>query len=82
MFEITGADLFFKYPVANFTFDGILSPILAATKDMKIPVELPPFDKFGWFYEVRKFILLYLRIEFEVAVFFQSGETLHWIIQI
>lgn len=48
---IPGVDIFYKYPVGNFTFNGILGPILEATKGMPIPMELPPFDRFGWFYD-------------------------------
>jgi len=50
MFNKDGVDAFYNYPVGNFTFDGILGPLLKATQGMPIPMELPPFDKFGWFY--------------------------------
>jgi len=47
--SIPGVELFFKYPVRNYTFDGILDPIMEATATMPVPIPMP-YDKFGWFY--------------------------------
>ena len=54
LFGMVGAELFLKYPVRNFTFDGITDEIMNATATFtQSNVPLPiPFDKFGWFYEV------------------------------
>jgi len=51
MFEETKSDLFYTQPVRNITFDGILDPLMAASAGLAIDLPLPPFDKFGWFYE-------------------------------
>jgi len=52
MFDQIDAQLFLKYPVRNYTFDGISDEIMEATKTFPGSIPLPiPFDKFGWFYE-------------------------------
>ena len=53
------ASLFITYPVSNFTFDGIYDSILEGA-DSTSGIELPiPFDRFGWFYPVSIFLVLF-----------------------
>lgn len=47
----TQCKIFFK--VRNLTFDGIVDDLMAASSDLPFPLPIP-FDRFGWFYPVRK----------------------------
>ncbi len=50
--KAVNASLFITYPVSNFTFDGLIDPILGAeTSAITKPI---PFDRFGWFYPVSR----------------------------
>ena len=55
LFEFQSAKLFLNYPVRNFTFDGIEDEIMKGINEgFPMNFSLPiPFDKFGWFYDVR-----------------------------
>lgn len=48
LFKVYNGSLFLHQPVRNFTFDGIVDNIMAASN--QLPVAAVPFDKFGWFY--------------------------------
>ena len=58
-FDLYEETLFIKARIGNLTFDGIDSPLLhmgdgssGALGDMF--ADIFPFDRFGWFYDVRK----------------------------
>ena len=55
MMDETGAGMFLISNVRNFTFEGIVDPMItdAIEADMGLPIK---YDKFGWFYPVSYFL--------------------------
>ena len=44
--------MFMKFPVRNWTFDGIFEELMDFAQNQNM-MELPiPYDRFGWFYPV------------------------------
>ncbi len=67
--DVVNASLFMRYPVSNFTFDGIYDSILEGA-DSASSIELPfPYDKFGWFYLVS---ILKIYNSFFLSLFYDS----------
>ena len=57
--DLYNETLFMKATIGNLTFDGIDSPLLDMGGDIDGPLGdmiqgTIPFDRFGWFYDVRK----------------------------
>ena len=65
--------LFMKAVIRNLTFDGIDSPLLHMADEAgsgmlgDMLANQVPFDRFGWFYDVRPF-LVFLPAKFKVVI--------------